>query len=225
MDDTLTRPKSLVTPEMHDALLSLEKSGWDVIVVSGQTEENIRKQTNSLPVFYLCQNGNHALDAKTGKEFWRYPPLSEKECEEILAHIHSIPRSWPVKDENDLVENRGQQISYSLLGHHEDVSKKEKFDPDRSRRKRMLVEHPLVSDAVEVRIGGTTTFDYFRKGMHKGHNVLELIRRKGWVKDECVYVGDALFPGGNDETVIGVIDTHPVKNPTETLEFIRSVLR
>ena len=89
----------------------------------------------------------------------------------------------------------------------------------------MLVEHPLVSDAVEVRIGGTTTFDYFRKGMHKGHNVLELIRRKGWVKDECVYVGDALFPGGNDETVIGVIDTHPVKNPTETLEFIRSVLR
>lgn len=224
MDDTLTRAKSLITPDMRKALLELMGSGRDVIVVSGQTNEYIGKQTDELPTFYLCQNGNHALDAKTGKEFWRYPPLTKEECDEIFTHIRSIPRDWPVTDENDLVENRGQQISYSLLGQHEDVARKQAFDPDRSKRKQILKEHPLISEHVEVFIGGTTTFDYIRKGMHKGRNVMAFIKEMGWKPDECIYVGDALFPGGNDETVMGVIDTKSVANPTETFAYIREVL-
>ena len=39
-----------------------------------------------------------------------------------------------------------------------------------------------------------------------------------------MYVGDALFPGGNDETVIGVIPTHPVDSPDATFTFINQVI-
>ena len=46
--------------------------------------------------------------------------------------------------------------------------------------------------------------DYFKKGKNK-FNINRLIDLKGWEKEECLFFGDALFPGGNDETVNGVI--------------------
>jgi hypothetical protein len=40
-----------------------------------------------------------------------------------------------------------------------------------------------------------------------------------------VYVGDALQEGGNDSVVIGTgIQTHSVKNPQDTAQFINSLL-
>ena len=45
-----------------------------------------------------------------------------------------------------------------------------------------------------------------------------------WKKEDCLYVGDALFPGGNDETVIGIVPTHAVKDPDDTFRFIESNL-
>jgi len=222
MDGTITRAKSLITPEMHEVLESLIDSGRDMIIVSGQTQENIAKQTQ-LQTYYLCQNGNHALNTRTKEEYWKHI-LSPESRVEIEGHVQAIPRDWEVRDENDLLEDRGSQISYSLLGHHEDIVKKEAFDPDCSRREKILIEYPLVSNSVEVKIGGTTTLDYFEKGMHKGHNVSEFITLSGWESDECVYIGDMLSPGGNDETVVGVIDTKSVATLAETLAYVKSLL-
>ena len=77
---------------------------------------------------------------------------------------------------------------------------------------------------VEVKSGGTTVLDIFQKGKHKGYNVGELIKTLGWEKDNAIYVGDALFPGGNDATVIGVIDTHAVPNYHATYDFLKNEL-
>jgi hydroxymethylpyrimidine pyrophosphatase-like HAD family hydrolase len=85
----------------------------------------------------------------------------------------------------------------------------------------MLSRYPFENTITEVKVGGTTTFDYFKKGAHKGSNVLRLIETMGWNKDECVYFGDKLHPGGNDETVIGVIDTVAVKDHHETFSHLR----
>lgn len=208
---------------MKQALLGLLESGRDVIIVSGAEGKQSRYQTEDLPLIFLGQNGNHAYDGKTKTDLWR-ELLSESEKKEIYTHIASIPRTWPVKDESDLIEDRGSQIAYSLLGHHEDVSKKEVFDPTSKNRIQMLKEYPLISDTVEVVIGGTTCLDYIQKGKHKGYNVTRLIQERGWKKEECIYIGDALFPGGNDEKVLGVIDTKQVENPIMTLEFVNSIL-
>lgn len=223
LDNTLTRSRSPIAVAMRDALAGLQTSGRDVIVVSGATVEQAMSQTENFPALYLGQNGNHARDESEKKEMWR-ELLSDDEKTEIRNHIASIPRPWIVADENDLIEDRGSQVSYSLLGHHEDVAKKEMFDPNGARRRATLAEHPFASGTLEVKIGGTTTLDYIRKGQHKGSNVTRLISKKGWKKEECVYVGDALYPGGNDEAVVGVIDVQPVDNPDGTLVFIRKIL-
>ena len=212
LDNTITRSRSKINPELKEILKTTPHT---VIIVSGAICSQIAWQTDGLPCYKLGQNGNHALtpdDAILWEE-----RLSQADEKEIHAHIHSITRTWEVTDPNDLVQDRGCQISYSLLGHKENLDKKEAFDPHGTIRKQLLVEYPFVSKSLEVKIGGTTCFDYTAKGKHKGFYVARLIEQMNWNPNECIYYGDMLFPGGNDESVIGVIKTLPVENPEDTL--------
>jgi phosphomannomutase len=222
LDGTVTPSRSLILPDMKRAMLALLDSGTDIIIVSGAEVKQALFQTDGLPFVYLGQNGNHAYDKKTDTELWR-ELLTPEEKKDVFAHIDSIPRTWEVTDEADLVEDRNSQIAYSLLGHHADKAAKTTFDPKGELRQELLKKYPFVSDTMQVVIGGTTCLDYIKKGFHKGRNVGRLIHERGWGKDECVYVGDALYPGGNDESVVGVIETKPVTKPEDTLEFLRSI--
>lgn len=214
MDGTLTRSKSLMTAEMLDALGKLE---GDIIIVSGATLEQIEKQV-PVPSYKLSQNGNEAFTPVRAL-LWR-KKLTVAEIAEIVSWVNKILLTMSVSPE-DLIQYRGAQISFSLVGHNAPREEKERFDPDGSRRKAILMEFPFLSDSVEVVIGGTTSFDFFHKGSNKGANVAKLIQRKGWDKDECVYFGDALYSGGNDESVVGVIDTVAVSSPEETLNKLK----
>jgi HAD superfamily hydrolase (TIGR01484 family) len=168
----------------------------------------------------MGQNGNHVVH---GEQVLWCEYLTALEIAEIEAHIASLRRAWKVPDENDLVENRGSQVSYSIYGHHAPVPIKEAFDPNQAKRRTLLAEHPLHSNTIEVKIAGTTCLDYFRKGCNKGHNVARLIEHEGWAKDDCIYFGDAIYPGGNDETVYGVIETQGVQNPQDTYEKLTAL--
>ena len=193
----------------------LESLPQDIIIASGQTADAIMNQLDGLDCYVLGQNGN---EARHNDQVLWYDALNEDEKAEIHNHIASLPRTWEVPDENDLIEDRGASITYSLYGHHAPIADKEKFDPEQARRIGLLAEHPLTSDKVEVKISGTTTLDYFKKGMNKGYNIARLCEYNDWNLDTCIYFGDALFPGGNDDTVIGVIDTETVKNPVDTID-------
>jgi HAD superfamily hydrolase (TIGR01484 family) len=73
----------------------------------------------------------------------------------------------------------------------------------------------------EVRIGGTTSIDVTKKGIDKAFGVLRIIERLHIDKEDVVFVGDALFEGGNDYAVkslgIRCIET---SGPQETLKII-----
>lgn len=223
LDGTVTRSRSLIEKEMRQVLAQYLNNERTITIVSGAQTLQIQKQIDNLPCYYLGQNGNHAFHGADQKDIWRRL-LSPEQKKEILDHVKSIPRDWPVQNENDLVEDRGCQISYSLIGHHEDVSKKEAFDSDFAKRRNLIQKYPFESKTVDVKIGGTTCFDYFERGKNKGYNVAEFISLMNWDKNQCIYLGDALFPGGNDETVMGVIETFAVNNPTDTLNFLKKQL-
>lgn len=218
LDNTLTRSRSPITKKMQKRL---EELPLDVVVISGARVEQIQHQLDGFECFVMGQNGNHAVFG--GEDLW-HDVLKPDKVIEIMDHISSLERTWDVPDETDLLENRGCQISYSIYGHHAPVEEKEKFDPDQSKRKQLLQAHPLISDTVEVKIAGTTTLDYTRKGRHKGYNITRLIEHLGWNKEDCLYFGDSLFEGGNDETVIGVIDTEAVTDPADTYEKLARFL-
>ncbi len=221
MDDTITLTRS----QMEDKLYAFYKTlPYNLIVVSGANVAQIRKQIRDLPFFTLGQNGNQALDPH-GNILWE-DILHESHVADIHEHIlkikeicHIIP---PKAD--DLVEHRGAQISYSIIGHNQPVELKKVCDPLREIRLSLLEKVPFDHPELEVKIGGTTCFDYFKKGSHKGANVRRLLAEMEWDPADAIYFGDALFPGGNDESVIGVIDTHPVTDHLDTFRILTESL-
>lgn len=218
MDHTVTPARQPILDDMRELLT---RSGRDVVIVSGATIEQIGRQIGELPCYRLGQNGNHALTPQ-GDELWRFT-LSDTHKTEILEHItlltssldHELNQDWSP------IEDRGGQITFSPLGNTAPYELKMAYDPDVTKRFKMLENHPFTSNELVVKIGGSTSFDYIHKDHHKGTNVARLIDQLGWNRDECVYYGDGLYPGGNDEAVIGVIDTIAVKDHLDTFERLK----
>lgn len=226
LDGTVTRSRSLISPEM-ERLMKRLSAQHDVVIVSGATESQIRFQMgkNLVGRYYtLGQNGNYAADKK-GNILWENK-MNWVQRYEVMHYAQKVigEELHAFEDLFDLVHDRGCQVSYSLIGHNQAVEKKEKFDPDHAKRKHVLAKMPFVSETIDVKIGGTTCLDFFIKGKNKGSNVQELLKRMKWRKSECLYIGDALFPGGNDEAVVGVVDTKAIENPDGTAEVISDIL-
>jgi len=227
LDNTLTRSKSHIE-QAHMKILVRLTDRADVVVVSGHDEDSIHRHLGPELIgryYILSQNGNHAEDP-TGRILWERK-LTPEQVAATHAFIAKVRERFPfaVQDPDDLIEDRGCEVAFSLIGHHEDIRKKEAFDHDGSRRKKILDQMreevaQLADRNIEVRIGGTTVLDFMEKGKNKGFNVRAFMEHMHWRDEDAVYVGDALFAGGNDETVIGVIPTKAVKNYKETFAYL-----
>ena len=218
LDKTVAPPRQLILDDMFALLSALS---YDIIIVSGQTVPKIEWQTNSLNTIRLGQNGNHAVEVD-GTELWNIP-LTREQTREILAHINKLIEKLdhPLNHEWNPVEIRGAQITFSPIGNTAPVDIKMAYDPDRKKRDALLEKVPFVSEELVVKFGGSTSLDYFHKERHKGTNVARLIDLKNWNKNECIYFGDGLYPGGNDEAVIGVIETIAVDDHEHTYELLK----
>lgn len=231
LDNTLTASRRQIEPAHALRLHALAKE-HDVIVVTGGTREHIRAQLT--PEFdgsyiVLAQSGSHAVDAD-GTELW-YEALTQAQVEKTLSFIEILKKQFgiAVMDENDLIDNRGAQVGYSVIGYHEDSAKKDAFDPDFSRRRTMLDRFPaeiteLNNVGIEVFPAGSSGYNFTIIGKDKGANVARLISQKNWPPEDCIYVGDALGPGENDASVIGIIPTKAVKDYHGTFEYLASIL-
>lgn len=209
LDDTITLSRQKISKEMKKALKSFK---YPYAIISGADRSQMKYQLDGLKCLTMAQSGNDM------SPLWRNE-LSPKEKEEILKHI----KSTKIKIEHDMLEDRGCQIALSMVGHHAKIELKRAYDPDQKKRKAILKKHPFKSRTLTVRIAGTTCFDYTKKKGTKGKNIERFLKEMGIPKEDCLYVGDALFKGGNDESVIGVVDTRSVKNPDETLKLIKNL--
>lgn len=221
LDKTVAPARQPILEDMFSLLNALPH---EIIIVSGQEVSKIGWQTNELPTIRLGQNGNHAV-AVDGTELWNVP-LDDTHRAEILAHIHALMEiiDHDINHDWKPIEDRGSQITFSPVGNTAPVDVKMSYDPDRAKREALLEKIPFLSDELTVKIGGSTSVDYIHKDRHKGANVQKLIDLKGWDKDACIYFGDGLFPGGNDEAVIGVIDTVPVDDHLHTYTLLQKHL-
>lgn len=221
MDMTIAPSRQPILEEMYELLTSLSQ---DITIVSGSTVEQIKFQSNKIPANYLGVNGNHAVDIYND-ELWLNPDLTAEHKTEIQSHIqqiidildHDLNHEW------EPIHDRGAQMTFSPLGNIAPVELKKEYDPNRTKREDWLMKIPFQSKDLIVKIGGSTSLDYIHKDAHKGANVQKLIDHMQWNPDECVYFGDGLYPGGNDEAVIGVIDTILVKDHFDTYERLREM--
>jgi phosphomannomutase len=220
MDLTVAPAREPILPDMRDLLLSLP---YDLTIVSGGTVERIKTQLEGVTVHILGQNGSHAV-TKDEEELWA-ELLDEAHRTEIHEHIERMVASLPHDINPDWypIEDRGAQITFIPIGNRAPSDIKNTYDPNREKREQLLKDHPFDSEELVVKIGGSTSFDYIHKDRHKGSAVARFIEHMNWDADACIYFGDGLYPGGNDEAVIGVIETQLVEDHHDTYRRLRSL--
>ena len=76
-----------------------------------------------------------------------------------------------------------------------------------------------------IRLGGTTSVDVTRLGIDKAYGIRKLRDILGTPIEEMIFIGDALFPGGNDYPAkqAGVL-TIQVRDPNETKRVIEAII-
>ncbi len=144
-----------------------------------------------------------------------------------------IGYSHPKKTYGTLIENRGTQVSFSIYG--QDIVKvlgkrgikmkeewKRKYTPVKMKIAKLVQKY--LPD-LEVRAAGFTTIDVTKKGIDKAYGLKQIESHlKVKIKD-MVFIGDAIFPGGNDYAVTKTpIDYIPVSGTEQTKAAIREIL-
>jgi phosphomannomutase len=125
----------------------------------------------------------------------------------------------------DLIEDRGSQITFSALGQEAPLAEKKKWDLDFNKRKKIKeILEPLIP-AFSIQLGGATSIDVTRPGIDKAYGVKKLHEMLGVAIPDMVFVGDAIFPGGNDYPAkqAGVVSIE-VRDPHETKRVIEATI-
>jgi phosphomannomutase len=104
------------------------------------------------------------------------------------------------------------------------LEEKKKWDPDFSKRKRMKAILDKLIPEFSVRLGGTTSVDVTKPGIDKAYGIGKLRDILGIAISEMLFIGDALFPGGNDYPAkeAGVLCIQ-VRDPGETKRVIEAI--
>ncbi len=102
---------------------------------------------------------------------------------------------------------------------------KEKWDPDFAKRKKMKAALDQLLPEFSVRLGGTTSVDITKLGIDKAYGIRKLRDTLGIAIEEMIFIGDALFPGGNDypAKAAGVLSIQ-VRDPNESKRVIEAII-
>jgi hydroxymethylpyrimidine pyrophosphatase-like HAD family hydrolase len=130
-----------------------------------------------------------------------------------------VDKTW-----GEAIEDRGSQITYSALGQLAPIEEKKKWDPDFSRRKKIKALLDKMIPEFSVRLGGTTSIDITKPGIDKAYGIRKLADILDIAIQEMIFIGDALFPGGNDYPAkeTGVVCIR-VRDPNETKRIIETI--
>jgi hypothetical protein len=131
-----------------------------------------------------------------------------------------VERVW-----GEVIEDRGSQITFSALGQQAPLAEKDKWDADYSKRKRIKAILDVLIPEFSVRMGGATSIDVTKPGIDKAYGIRKLRDLLGISLAEMIYIGDALFPGGNDYPAIEAgVASISVRGPRETKPVTEAII-
>ena len=102
---------------------------------------------------------------------------------------------------------------------------KEKWDPDFAKRKVIQADLKKRLPDLSINMGGATSIDITQKGVDKAYGLRRLRDESGIALDKMMFIGDAIFPGGNDYPAKELgLDTVRVRDPHDTLSVIATIV-
>lgn len=235
LDGTLAESKSSLDGEMAKLLREL-LSVVKVSVISGGSWSQFENQLLSNLPHDDCLK-NLILLPTCGTKFFQYgtswkelysEDFSPDEKEKIISSINKALESSGFKSGKlwgKMIEDRGSQITFSALGQQAPLEEKKKWDPDFAKRKKIkAILDPLIPE-FSVRLGGATSIDVTKHGIDKAYGIRKLRDVLNIAIEEMIFVGDAVFPGGNDYPAkeAGVYSIR-VRDPNETKRVTEAII-
>ena len=227
LDGTLAESKQPIESKTAALLARLTKVAMVAVISGGDWPQFTQQLVGKLPgdtdlerLFLLPASGTKLYRYRDRWEQVYAELFTDEERKRIVAVLSSSVsdqgldkgKSWGEK-----IEDRGSQITFSGLGQHAPLDAKQAWDPDFAKRKKLQAALiPMLPDFA-VRVGGSTSIDITRKGIDKAYGMAKLATASGIPAAEMIFIGDALYPGGNDYAVQEAgIDTVCVRDVLET---------
>ena len=231
VDNTITEGCQEITDEIAEVLNDLKE---ELVFISGTHAFEIKRMISSKVKRY------HHILANVGTNYWITGPRGEKEVyndqlghkekNNIIFALKKLKEKYglePLTSEEDQIQDRGYQITMSILGRNAPKEKKDSYDPNGKKRKEFIdfLIQILGGTDYEFGVGGTTSIDITRRGVDKGSSLERFMKMKNLKREDLIFLGDKLSPGGNDYPVIRTgIKCLAVDNPKETLEILRGLI-
>jgi phosphomannomutase len=236
LDGTLAESKSAIDAEMS-GLLGALLATVPVAVISGGGFPQFQTQlVSNLPA--TGDLSRLSLLPTCGTRFYQYQdrdwkllyaedftPAQKKKIIDALNDAVNKSGFKADKTWGEAIEDRDSQITYSALGQQAPLDAKKNWDPDFTRRKKIKsLLDPLLPDFA-VHIGGSTSIDITLPGIDKAYGIGKLRDILKVTVAEMIYIGDALFPGGNDYPVRSTgADCIQVAGPDVTKRVIEAII-
>jgi phosphomannomutase len=235
LDGTLAESKASIDTEMAsllNSLLAIVKVG----VISGGAWPQFEKQVLAHLRHDDCLK-NLSLLPTCGTKFYRYAHTWEQlysedftapekktiidSLQRAIASSHcEVNRVW-----GEVIQDRGSQITFSALGQEAPLEEKKKWDPDFSKRLKIKAVLDTLIPQFSVRLGGATSVDVTKQGIDKGYGIRKLRDILEMPIDQMIFIGDAVFPGGNDYPAKEAgAPSIEVKDPHETKRVIEAIV-
>lgn len=227
LDGTLAESKQPIDPETAALLARLTKVAVVAVISGGDWPQFEQQLVGELPddtnldrLFLLPASGTKLYRYRARWDQVYAELFTDEERARILdAPVSSVAKQGPgsARSWGDRIEDRGSQITFSRLGKLASLDAKLAWDPDFAKRKRLQAAlMPLLPDFA-VRVGGSTSIDITRKGIDKAYRMAKLVTASGIPAAQMIFIGDALYPGGNDYAVHQAgINTVCVRDVAET---------
>ena len=235
LDGTLAPSKSSLDAEMSSLLHDLLEIIKVAVISGGAWLQFERQVLSNLP--QDTRLASLSILPTCGTQFFQYTgqwkrlyaeDFTADEKGKIISSVNKavvtagvlVEKTW-----GETIEDRGSQITYSALGQQAPLEEKVKWDADFAKRKKIKTILDTLIPEFSVRLGGATSIDVTKPGIDKAYGIRKLRDILGVPLKEMIYVGDALFPGGNDYPAeqAGVISI-PVRGPDETKRVIEAII-
>jgi HAD superfamily hydrolase (TIGR01484 family) len=235
LDGTLAESKSALDGEMStllSSLLGIVKvaviSGGNWLQFETQLLSNFPQDEQLRNLYLLPTCGTKFFKYESGWKPLYSEDFTNEEKTKIISSLKQAIGLLEFKTEEiwgDLIEDRGSQITFSALGQQAPIEEKKKWDSDFVKRKKITAILDDLIPEFSVRLGGTTSIDVTKPGIDKAYGIRKLRDILGIAIHEMIFIGDALFPGGNDYPVkeTGTVSIQ-VRNLDESKRVIETLI-
>lgn len=235
LDGTLAKSKAALDDEMAKLLarlLSIVKvsiiSGGDFPQFDLQVLGHLPPGSNLANLSILPTSGTKFFQYRDGWQKLYSDDLTDADKTKIESALEqAVAQSGfqPEQSWGERIEDRGTQITYSALGQEAPLEEKSKWDPDFAKRKQIKAMLDTTLPEFSVRLGGTTSIDVTRPGIDKAYGIRKLRDVLGIPIAQMLFVGDAIFPGGNDYPAFQAgAESIEVRDPDETKVVVKTII-